>query len=62
MSHLNNIKPSGGKCSLIPSTLIIKSNSFSAYEKAGFRYLKTVQVTGEDEPEYIMRVGKEAAT
>ena len=33
-----------------------------AYEKAGFRYLKTAQVTGEDQPEYLMRVGKEAAT
>ena len=27
-----------------------------AYEKAGFRYLKTVQVPDEPEPEYLMRL------
>jgi RimJ/RimL family protein N-acetyltransferase len=27
-----------------------------AYEKAGFRHLKTVAVPGEDEPEYLMRI------
>ncbi len=27
-----------------------------AYEKAGFRYLKTIQVPGEPEPEYLMRI------
>jgi RimJ/RimL family protein N-acetyltransferase len=26
------------------------------YEKTGFRYLKTVQVPGEDVPEYLMRI------
>lgn len=26
-----------------------------AYEKAGFRHLKTVNVPGEDDPEYVMR-------
>lgn len=29
-----------------------------AYEKAGFIYLKTIQVPDEDEPEYLMRFGK----
>lgn len=29
-----------------------------AYEKAGFRYLKTVQVPGEDAPEVIMAVSR----
>lgn len=29
-----------------------------AYEKAGFRYLKTVDVPGEPEPEYLMRLEK----
>lgn len=29
-----------------------------AYEKAGFKYLKTIQVTDEDEPEYLMRLNK----
>lgn len=27
-----------------------------AYEKAGFRYLKTVDAPGEDEPEYLMSI------
>lgn len=27
-----------------------------AYEKVGFRYLKTIQVPDEDEPEYLMRL------
>lgn len=30
-----------------------------AYEKAGFRYLKTVEVTEEDQPEYLMRVTRD---
>jgi len=29
-----------------------------AYEKAGFRYLKTVRVPGEPEPEYLMRIAR----
>ncbi len=29
------------------------------YEKAGFRYLKTVRVRDEPGPEYLMRVGRE---
>lgn len=29
------------------------------YEKAGFRYLKTIQVPGEDVPEYLMRILRE---
>lgn len=32
-----------------------------AYEKAGFRYLKTVAVPGEPEGEYLMRVGRDGA-
>ena len=27
-----------------------------AYEKAGFKYLKTIQVPGEPEPEHLMRI------
>lgn len=30
-----------------------------AYEKVGFRYLKTIQVPEEPEPEYIMRLDRE---
>jgi aminoglycoside 6'-N-acetyltransferase len=29
-----------------------------AYEKAGFKYLKTVSIPGELEPEYLMRIGR----
>lgn len=29
-----------------------------AYEKAGFRYYKTIQLPDEDEPEYLMRLYK----
>lgn len=29
------------------------------YEKAGFRYLKIIQVSGEDVPEYLMRILRE---
>ncbi|MBI4642138.1 MAG: GNAT family N-acetyltransferase [Candidatus Tectomicrobia bacterium] len=27
-----------------------------AYEKAGFSYLKTIQIPDEEEPEYLMRI------
>lgn len=30
-----------------------------AYEKAGFRYFKTIQVPGEPEPEYLMKLTRE---
>lgn len=30
-----------------------------AYVKAGFTYLKTVDVPGEPEPEYLMRIGRD---
>jgi len=33
------------------------TGAIRAYEKAGFRHLKTVAVPGEDEPEYLMCVG-----
>jgi RimJ/RimL family protein N-acetyltransferase len=29
-----------------------------AYEKAGFRYFKTIQVPGEPEPEYLIRLSR----
>ncbi len=29
-----------------------------AYEKAGFKYLKTIRVPDEEEPEYLMRITK----
>jgi len=30
-----------------------------AYEKAGFRFFKTIRVPGEPEPEHLMRIGRE---
>ncbi len=30
-----------------------------AYEKAGLRYLKTIHVSDEPQPEYLMRIGRE---
>jgi len=32
--------------------------AIKAYEKAGFKYLKTIQVPDEEEPEYLMRLYK----
>jgi RimJ/RimL family protein N-acetyltransferase len=34
-------------------------DAIRAYEKAGFRHLKTVSVAGEPEPEYLMRIGRD---
>ncbi|HBY97813.1 MAG TPA: hypothetical protein DEP84_28380 [Chloroflexi bacterium] len=33
--------------------------AIKAYEKAGFRYLKTVQLPDEEEPESLMRIARE---
>jgi RimJ/RimL family protein N-acetyltransferase len=33
--------------------------AIGAYEKAGFRFFKTIQVPGEPEPEYLMRLSRE---
>ncbi len=32
--------------------------AIKAYEKAGFRYLKTVRLPDETEPEYLMQINK----
>jgi RimJ/RimL family protein N-acetyltransferase len=34
-------------------------NAIRAYEKAGFRYLKTVSIPNEPKPEYLMRIGRD---
>jgi aminoglycoside 6'-N-acetyltransferase len=34
------------------------TSAIRAYEKAGFKYLKTIQLPNEPEPEYLMRIGK----
>lgn len=33
-----------------------------AYEKAGFKYLKTISAPDEPEPEYLMRIGRDEIT
>lgn len=33
--------------------------AIKAYEKAGFRYFKKIQVPGEPEPEYLMKLTRE---
>jgi RimJ/RimL family protein N-acetyltransferase len=38
------------------------ASAIRAYEKAGFRYLKTISVPGEEEPEYLMRAGPLASS
>ncbi len=35
------------------------SVAIRAYEKAGFKYLKTIQVPDEPQPEYLMRIARE---
>jgi aminoglycoside 6'-N-acetyltransferase len=49
-------RPEVGCCVIGPAA----SNAIAirAYEKAGFRYLKTVQVPGEPEPEALLRVSR----
>ncbi|HLZ72359.1 MAG TPA: GNAT family N-acetyltransferase [Dehalococcoidia bacterium] len=37
------------------------ASAIRAYEKAGFRYLKSVRVPGEAEPEYLMRITRAEA-
>ena len=43
-------------CWIGPSTS--NARAIRAYEKAGFIYIKTVQVPGEPRPEYLMRLEK----
>ena len=36
--------------------------AIKTYKKVGFKYLKTIQIDDEDEPEYIMRISKNEIT
>lgn len=38
------------------------SVAIRAYEKVGFRYIKTIKVSEDEEPEYIMRISREEFT
>lgn len=35
------------------------SVAIKCYERTGFRYLKTIRVPNEPEPEYLMRIDRE---
>lgn len=50
--HLNNAE----SCIIGPEPK--NDAAIRAYEKSGFKYLKTIQVLGEAEPEYLMRIYK----
>ena len=39
---------------------ISNRSAIRAYQKAGFTYIKTAEVSGEDEPEYLMRLARES--
>lgn len=49
--------PGVTSCVIGPS--VSNAAAIRAYEKAGFRYLKTVLVPGEPEPEYLMVIRRE---
>lgn len=46
----------GGATSCVIGPSVKNSIAIRAYEKAGFRYLKTVRIDDEPEPEYLMRI------
>ena len=50
---------SADRCMIGPEPKNI--SAIRMYEKAGFRWIRTIQVPGEDEPEYIMTIEKEEA-
>jgi RimJ/RimL family protein N-acetyltransferase len=52
-------KPEAESCIIGPEPK--NTAAIRAYEKAGFRYLKTIQVPDEPEPEYLMRITRAAA-
>lgn len=47
-------RPDIASCVIGPA--LSNRSAIRAYEKAGFVYLKTATIPGEDEPEYLMRV------
>jgi len=51
------VNPAMGSCILGPEPQ--NKVAIRAYEKAGFRYLKTVQIPDEEEPEYLMSISKD---
>jgi molybdopterin-guanine dinucleotide biosynthesis protein A/RimJ/RimL family protein N-acetyltransferase len=51
--------PRTGAVSCIIGPAVNNRSAIRAYEKAGFKYLKTISIPGELEPEYLMRIGRE---
>ena len=51
-------RPDVASCVIGPA--ISNTIAIRAYEKAGFVYFKTAVIPDEDEPEYLMRIGREA--
>ena len=47
-------------CIIGPS--IKNTSAIRAYEKAGFVYLKTIDVPDEDDPEYLLRIWRDEVT
>ncbi|HEX3722640.1 MAG TPA: GNAT family N-acetyltransferase, partial [Nitrolancea sp.] len=52
------VRPDVTSCVIGPA--ISNVIAIRAYEKAGFRYFKTASIPDEDEPEYLMRIGRDA--
>ena len=50
-----------GVSSCVIGPAISNAIAIRAYEKAGFTYFKTASIPDEDEPEYLMRIGRESA-
>jgi RimJ/RimL family protein N-acetyltransferase len=51
------VRPDVESCVIGPA--VTNEVAIRAYEKAGFTYLKTVQIPNEEEPEYLMRIARE---
>jgi len=50
-------RPDVESCVIGPA--VTNRAAIRTYEKAGFTYLKTVQIPDEEEPEYLMRIARE---
>jgi RimJ/RimL family protein N-acetyltransferase len=51
------VDPAVESCIIDPS--VSNRGAIRAYEKAGFRFFKTVTNPGEPEPQHLMRIGRE---
>lgn len=51
--------PTTGAVNCIIGPAVNNRAAIRAYEKAGFRYLKTISIPDELEPEYLMRIGRD---